>query len=59
MDRWIWKCQNSFSLEEAVKTPIKEQWIFFYGKKNNAGDTTKNLALEKNAVEKEEENSQE
>lgn len=49
MDRWIWKVRNSFNWEEAVKTPLKEQWIFFYGKKD----------IEKKGAKKEEENREE
>ncbi len=51
MDRWIWKVQNSVNFEEAVKAPLKDQWIFFYNPKN--------LIVERKAAEKEEESREE
>lgn len=34
MKEWIWKVQNPFNAVEAVKTPLKDQWIFYYSKRN-------------------------
>lgn len=36
MDNWIWTINDYFNPENAVKKPLKEQWIFLYsGKKEN------------------------
>jgi len=35
MKEWIWKVQNSFDAAEAVKTPLKDQWIFCYSQRNS------------------------
>lgn len=33
MDNWIWTINGYFNPENAVKTPLKEQWIFLYSEK--------------------------
>lgn len=40
MDNSIWIINGYFNPENAVKTPLKEQWIFFYSEKkeNNSPD---------------------
>lgn len=40
MDSSIWTINGYFNPKNAVKTPLKEQWIFFYSEKkeNNIPD---------------------
>lgn len=51
MSKWIWKIQEHFIPEDKVKTPLNDQWIFYYcpkekekchkcknQKENNSGD---------------------
>jgi hypothetical protein len=48
MKECIWKVQNSFDAADAVKTPLKDQWIFCYSKRNSKD---KRNDLKKDAAE--------